>query len=235
VTDRAPAGGWRQAEVHAADHPDRHGVRLRLAVPDRVEHWSGQHYVIRLRAPDGYTAQRSYSIASAPAEDLLEFYVERLTDGEVSGYLASQVRPGDLLEVRGPIGGWFVWRGDSPAVGLAGGSGVVPFISMLRHAQRIGSADRLALAVSATGLDRLPYAEELQAAGALLALSREVPPNGRAPGRLRVEDVQGLQPAAAGIGFVCGSASFAETASQLLVAAGLSTDRIRVERFGPTG
>ena len=101
-----------------------------------MDHLPGQHYVVRLTAPDGYVAQRSYSIASPPADPLVELFVERLDDGEVSGFLADVVQPGDELEVRGPIGGWFVWDGDSPAVGVAGGSGVVPLVAMLRHADR---------------------------------------------------------------------------------------------------
>ena len=117
-------------------HPSPRAVVLRLDVADRVEHLPGQHYVIRLTAEDGYTAQRSYSIASAPADPLVELFVERLDDGEVSGFLADVVQAGDQLEVRGPIGGWFVWRGASPAVGVGGGSGVVPLVAMLRHAAR---------------------------------------------------------------------------------------------------
>lgn len=109
------------------------GVRLRLEVAGRVDHLPGQQYVIRLTAPDGYVAQRSYSVASAPADPLVELFVGRLKDGEVSTYLADVVVAGDRLEVRGPIGGWFTWGGDTPLVGVAGGNGVVPFVAMLRH------------------------------------------------------------------------------------------------------
>ena len=137
---QAPAGGWRYATVRSVETlpPDgrtAHAVVLRLDVPDRVDHWPGQHYVIRLRAKDGYTAQRSYSVASDPGDALLEFFVERLPDGEVSGFLADGVVVGDELEIRGPIGGWFVWTGDEPMLAVAGGSGVVPIVSMVRHAR----------------------------------------------------------------------------------------------------
>src|SRR5881398_833817 len=135
---RAPSGGWRTATVAAVRHPIPRSVELRLDVADRVDHLPGQHYVIRLTAPDGYRAQRSYSIASGPGDPQVEFFVERLDDGEVSTYLADVVTPGDELEVRGPIGGWFVWDGETPALLVAGGFGVVPFIAMLRHARDLG-------------------------------------------------------------------------------------------------
>jgi ferredoxin-NADP reductase len=187
-----------------------------------------------LTAEDGYTAQRSYSVASAPSDPLVELYVERLEDGEVSGYLADVVEPGDTLEIRGPIGGWFVWRGDSSAVGLAGGSGVVPLVAMLRHAVHIGQSDRLRLVVSSRTFADLPYAEELVAAGATIVLTREDAASGRPAGRLAAADVAPLlMPDATH--FVCGSASFAEAASMLLLDCGVQTDRIRVERFGPSG
>ena len=107
---------------------------LRLRVRDQPDFLPGQHYVIKLTADDGYSASRSYSVASAPHQDLLEFYVERLDDGEVSPYLADDVEVGDELQLRGPIGGWFVWDGTTPVVGIGGGTGVVPLVSMLRHA-----------------------------------------------------------------------------------------------------
>jgi ferredoxin-NADP reductase len=232
----APLGGWRHATVREVTHPAPHAVRLRLDVPDRIDHVPGQHYVIRLTAPDGYVAQRSYSIASAPSDPLLEFYVERLDDGEVSTYLADVVIPGDELEIRGPIGGWFIWRGDYPAVGVAGGSGVVPFIAMLRHAVDLGRTDLLRLVISARTMAELPYADELNSVGAVVILTREDAPTGRLKGRLTADDVAALL---AGQDveryFVCGSAPFAEAASMLLVDGGVAAERIRVERFGPTG
>jgi ferredoxin-NADP reductase len=234
----APTGAWRTAIVREIRHPSPMAVVLRLEVPDRIDHLPGQHYVVRLRAEDGYVAQRSYSLASPPEEPLVELFVVRLDDGEVSSFLADEVQPGDELEVRGPIGGWFVWDGTTPALGVAGGSGVVPLVAMLRHARFIGRTDLLRLAVSARTPHDLPYADELLAAGATVAFSRFAPPGGRAAGRLRPEDVRPLLPAdaaSAATAFVCGSSGFAEAASVLLMGLGVPAEDIRVERFGPTG
>jgi ferredoxin-NADP reductase len=209
-------------------------VIIRLEVPDRVDHLPGQHYVLRLTAPDGYTAQRSYSIASAPGDPLIELAVERLDDGEVSGFLADVVEVGDALEVRGPIGGWFVWRGDGAAVGVGGGTGVVPLRSMLRHASDVGATDRLQLAVSTRTREELLYADEFAAAGAVIAITRGTSyVGGRPPGRLTAGDLLALVTPEA-TGFVCGSAAFAEAGSRLLIDAGLTESAIKVERFGPT-
>ncbi len=223
------------ATVREVSHPNPIGVRLLLDIPDRIDHLPGQHYVVRLRADDGYTAQRSYSVASAPHEPGIELFVERLADGEVSGFLADVVMAGDRLEVRGPIGGWFVWRGDSPALAVGGGSGVVPLVSMLRHAVHVGRPELLTLAVSARTYPELPYAAELLAGGATIALTRgRDPAVGRPSGRLAAAD---LMPLAAHVStaFVCGSTGFAEAASTLLIEVGLPSPAIRVERFGPTG
>ncbi len=231
---RAPSGGWRRATVREVTHPQQRSAALRLAIPDRVDHLPGQHYVVRLTAEDGYTAQRSYSVASAPSDPLLELFVERLEDGEVSSYLADVLQPGDELEVRGPIGGWFVWDAGGPALGVAGGSGVVPLVAMLRHAIDVGRADLLQLAVSARTFAELPYADELVAAGALVVLTREATPDGRAASRLRPEELAPLISPEA-VCYVCGSNAFAEAASHLLVDHGVAAERIRIERFGPSG
>ena len=207
---------------------------LRLEVPDRVDHLPGQHYVIRLTAEDGYVAQRSYSIASAPSDPLIELYVERLEDGEVSTFLADVVQPDDELAIQGPIGGWFIWRGDAPALGLAGGSGVVPLVAMLRHAQHVGRPDLLRLVVSGRTFAELPYAGELTAAGATIVLTREDSAAGRPQGRIQAADVEQLK-APDQTAFICGSNSFAEAASTLLVEQGIPTEVIRIERFGPSG
>ncbi len=223
------------AIVREVSHPQPNGVKLVLDVPDRIDHLPGQHYVIRLRAEDGYTAQRSYSIASAPASPAVEFFVEHLDDGEVSGFLADVVAVGDQLEVRGPIGGWFVWRADRPAVLIGGGSGVVPLVAMLRHARDQGRSDLLEIAVSTRSLAELPYGPELLAAGATVALTRVADPTiGRPVGRLRESDLAALV-TRNHTAFVCGSAGFADAASSLLLAAGVPAAAIRVERFGPTG
>ena len=225
--------GWRTARVVSVDHPTADGVRLRLEVADRIDHLPGQHYVVRLTAPDGYTAQRSYSVASAPEDPLVELFVERLEDGEVSGYLADVAEPGDEVEVRGPIGGWFVWDGASPALLVGGGTGVVPLVAMLRTARDLGRTDLLRLAVAARTWAELPYAEELADAGAVVALSREQ--RGiRPPGRLGGDELVPLwEPGQTA--YVCGSASFAEALSQLVVGLGFAPSDVRIERFGPSG
>jgi ferredoxin-NADP reductase len=205
---------------------------LRLEAPDRIDHLPGQHYVIRLTAEDGYVAQRSYSVASPPSDPLLEFYVERLEDGEVSSFLGEVVEVGDELDIRGPIGGWFVWDASAPAFGIAGGSGAVPLVAMVRHAADVGRTDLLRLAVSARTWRDLPYGDELAAAGALIALSRE-DYVGRPAARIGGAELGSLLPAD-GTCFICGSATFAEAASELLMDAGVAAQRIRVERFGPT-
>ena len=229
---RAPAGGWTTGTLVEMDRSDRL-VRLRLDVADRVDHLPGQHYVLRLRADDGYTASRSYSVASDPGDPLLELLVECLPGGEVSGFLHDEARPGDVFELRGPIGGWFTWNGDVPIVCLGGGTGVVPFVSMLRHARRIG-AERL-IRVCAVGRSRmaLPYADELLAAGAFVALTRE-----NLDGRVAAPPyLDELEPLVAGAerAYVCGSVGFASYATRLLGEAGVRTDVIRVEQFGATG
>jgi ferredoxin-NADP reductase len=230
---RAPAGGWRTATVATVRHPTPRAVELRLDVPDRVEHLPGQHYVVRLTAEDGYRAQRSYSVASAPEDPQLELFVERLDDGEVSPFLADVVEPGDRLEVRGPIGGWFVWDGASPALLVGGGSGVVPYLAMLRSARLHGTTDLLRIAVSSRTLVELPYAMELMDAGALIVLTRE-PYGDRAAARLMAEELRSLwEPGRTA--YVCGSARFAEAASRLLLDVGVPDHDIRVERFGPSG
>ncbi len=208
-------------------------MELRLDVHDRIDHRAGQHYVVRLTAEDGYTAQRSYSVASAPSDPLVELFIERLDDGEVSPYLADVVEHGDELEVRGPIGGWFVWDGETPALLVGGGFGVVPFVAMIRHAREIGRLDLLRVAVSSRTLAEVPYAEELMDAGALIVLTREA--HGIRPaGRLTAPDLLPLwEPGQTA--YVCGSTSFAEAASQLLVGMGFPAPQVRVERFGPSG
>jgi ferredoxin-NADP reductase len=235
VTDSsaAPAGGWTTGTIITLDHPTDRLVRLRFHVEDRVDHLPGQHYVVRLRAPDGYTAQRSYSVASDPDDPLLELMVECLPGGEVSGFLHDVAEAGDVLELRGPIGGWFVWEGDEPAVCVAGGSGVVPIVAMTRFARRLGLQDRLRVVVVARTWEELPYAEELRRYGAFIALTREnlgdrvsAPPY-----------VDELEPLVAGTerAYICGSVGFASYATRLLTDAGVAADTIRVEQFGETG
>lgn len=227
--DRRRAARWRDAEVVEVTHHGETGVIVRLDVPDRVVHRPGQHYVLRLRAPDGYTASRSYSAVSAPSDDVVELYVDKVPGGEVSGFLAEVVEPGDLLECRGPIGRWFAWDGRTPALAIGGGSGVAPLVSMRRHAVDVGRPELLSLAVTARSADELPYREELADAGALVALTRE-----RGGFRLDQAVIAAVVDPGA-TAFVCGSARFTLAMETHLLAAGQPTDTIRVERFGPTG
>lgn len=234
----APAGDWTTGTIIELDRPTDRLVRLRLHVDARVDHLPGQHYVVRLRAPDGYTAQRSYSIASDPDDPLLELMVECLPGGEVSGHLHDVAEVGDVLELRGPIGGWFVWEGDVSAVCVAGGSGVVPVVAMTRYARRLGLQDRLRVVVVARTWDELPYAAELQRYGAFIALTRE---NLSVAGRgERVAAPPYLDELAAYVdgaerAYVCGSVGFASYATRLLEESGVRADAIRVEQFGETG
>ena len=233
---RAPAPTtWQTATVvDIRDETSRTKTfRLRLERP--TPHVAGQHYVIRLTAPDGYTASRSYSIASPPDNaPELDFTVERLDDGEVSGFLHDVVQPGDELEVRGPIGGWFVWEGVTPALLVGGGSGLVPLMAMLRLARRTGRTDLVRLVVSVRSPDDLYYAAELPGPETAVVYSRRNPPGvARLPGRLTLADLPALDPPATA--YVCGSAGFANAATDLLVEAGHPRTAIRVERFGPTG
>jgi ferredoxin-NADP reductase len=209
---------------------------FRFALDEPSRHRAGQHYIVRLTAEDGYTASRSYSVASAPdASPEFELTVERLEDGEVSSFLHDVVEPGDELEVRGPIGGWFVWDGESPAVLVGGGSGVVPLMAMLRLARRTGRSDLVRLVVSARTPDDLYYADELPGPETTVVYTREAPPAAsRPPARLDGDD---LAPAllSDATAYVCGSTGFTNAASELLVDLGVPVERIRVERFGPSG
>jgi ferredoxin-NADP reductase len=229
---------WLAARVTAVRAETPSARTLRLALPHEVPYLAGQHLVVRLTAPDGYTAQRSYSLASAPDGSAeVELTVERLEDGEVSSFLCDVVEPGDELEVRGPIGGWFVWRGDAPALLVGAGSGVVPLMSMLRYARRTGREDLLRVLVSVRRPADLYYAGEIQGPVTTVVYTREAPDGAaavRPVGRLAAADVAPLVRDGA-TAYVCGSPGFADTATDLLMAAGVPATQIRVERFGPTG
>ena len=163
---------WTTGRVIEKSLPTPHTVELRMHLDDRLRHRPGQHYLIRLRAPDDYTAQRSYSIASDDDDPLVEFLVERLPDGEVSGFLADEAEVGDVLEMRGPIGRWFTWDVKTPALCLVGGTGVVPAVSMLRTARRLGRTDLLRVVAVGRDPEMLPYADELGRSGGVLAYTR---------------------------------------------------------------
>jgi ferredoxin-NADP reductase len=229
-------GPWQQARVTEIrqETPTAKTFRLALSVP--TPYLAGQHFLVRLTAPDGYRAQRSYSVASAPGDPAeIELTVEHLRDGEVSSFLHEVVMTGDELEVRGPIGGWFVWRGDTPAVLIGGGSGVVPLMAMLRLARQRGRADLVNLLVSVRRPGQLYYSSELPGPQSAIVYTRVTPPSWPRPaGRLSPADLPApLNPEATG--FVCGSSGFADAATAVLRAAGMPVDRIRIERFGPTG
>ena len=227
------ATAWTVGRIIAKDLPAPHLVRLRMQVEDRLRHWPGQHYLVRLRAPDDYTAQRSYSVASDDSDPLVELLVERLPGGEVSEFLADVAEVGDVLEMRGPIGRWFRWDTYTPAVCVVGGTGVVPAVAMVRAAQHLGRADLLRVVAVARTPEELPYADELAQAGATIVHTREATST-RPPGPLTTAE---LAPLLVGseLAYVCGSARFAGFAEDLLIDAGFSPDAIRVERFGVTG
>ena len=220
---------------------------LQLDVPEWPGHLAGQHVDLRLTAEDGYQVQRSYSIASAPEDDGLALTVERLADGEVSPYLVDEVRPGDQIELRGPIGGYFVWQaGDGgPVMLIAGGSGIVPLRAMIRHWAALGGPVPVRLLASWRSVDDAIYAAELDrlvTAGegfeAVTTLTRSQPSGwageaGRVtPGMLaRVAWPPEQRPLA----FVCGPTGFVEAVAGGLVERGYEPARVRTERFGPTG
>lgn len=226
---------WQTATVVGSTDETSRAKTFRLRLDEPTAHAPGQHYVIRLTAPDGYVASRSYSIASAlDGSSEFDVTVERLDDGEVSSFLHDVVEIGDELEVRGPIGGWFVWDGTTPVLLIGGGSGVVPLMAMLRHARRIGRSDLVRLVVSVRTPEDLYYASELPGPETTIVYTRQNPPGEqRPPGRLTAADL----PAGKGAvtAYICGSAGFADHASDLVMDSGIPASAIRVERFGPTG
>jgi ferredoxin-NADP reductase len=218
---------------------------IALDIKDWSGHRAGQHVDVRLTAEDGYQAQRSYSIASAPEDAAIVLTVERLDDGEVSPYLVDELRPGDDLELRGPIGGYFVWEASlgGPLLLVAGGSGVAPLHSILRHHRAIESTAPVRLLYSARSLDEVIYQQELigmstDAVDIRFTLTREQPEGWQGYGRRIDQDLLGevaWSPRARPLMYACGPTGFVETAANALVALGHDPDRIRTERFGPTG
>jgi ferredoxin-NADP reductase len=235
---------------------ERETPRARTIVLD-VEPWSGhrpgQHVDVRLTADDGYQAQRSYSIASAPADPRVALTVERLEDGEVSPYLCDEVRVGDQFEIRGPIGGYFVWDSAvrAPLLLVAGGSGIVPLMAMLRHRAttvadaRRGSEAPARLLYSSRRWDEVIYRDELARLGTedvtlevVHTITRE-PPAGWNGYRRRIDDAMLAEvawpPARGPHIFVCGPTPFVESVASALVALGHDPAVVKTERFGPTG
>ncbi len=218
-----------------------------LEVPGWPGHLAGQHVDVRLTAPDGYSTQRSYSVASASADDRVELTVQQLADGEVSPYLAQVLAVGDPLELRGPIGGWFVWdpAATAPVLLVAGGSGVVPLMAMIRSRAAVGSRVPFRLVYSVRSPDTMLYRDELakrQRGGdglEVTCLYTRAAPAGWPvpPGRITagVLASPGWSPERNPAVFVCGPTGFVETAADLLVSAGHDPRSIKTERFGPSG
>jgi ferredoxin-NADP reductase len=226
---------WQSATVMGIIEETATAKTFRLALSGVSEHLAGQHFIVALSAPDGYRAQRAYSVASAPdGTENIELTVERLGNGEVSSFLHHEVVIGDTLQVRGPIGGWFVWRADCPALLVGGGSGIVPLMSMLRLARRSGHSDIVRLLVSTHGPDDLYYAKELPGPETTVVYTRQVPIScERPPGRLEASDLEPILLQGARV-YVCGSSGFVDHVTELLSAIGVATDSICCERFGPT-
>jgi ferredoxin-NADP reductase len=238
---------WQLGEVAEVIQETPRVSSLVLEVPGWPGHLAGQHVDVRLTAEDGYQAQRSYSIASAPEDSRVILTVERLEEGEVSPYLVGEVRAGDKIELRGPIGGYFVWKAgdDRPLLLVAGGSGIVPLMAMIRHHAAAGSAAYVRLLYSSRALDDLIYRDELAnlAAGGMRlqvfhTLTRSQPPgwegySRRVDGEMVAEVAWPRKDSPAV--FVCGPTAFVETAAGLLLESGYDATWIKTERFGATG
>ena len=241
-------GGWQAATVVSIREETHRVKTIRFAVDNWPGHLPGQHADVRLTAEDGHRAERSYSIASPPERPALELTVDRLDGGEVSPFLTGQLQPGDTIQLRGPVGGYFVWSATGrqrPLLLVAGGSGVVPIMCMLRHRRLAGSTVPAALVYSSRTRRDVIYQDELRAiAGSdprfalQMTLTRDSAPgwSGRI-GRIDLPIIQTLlgRLGSAVDSFVCGSDGFVEAASALLVQAGQARDAIRTERFGPGG
>jgi ferredoxin-NADP reductase len=236
---------WRVADVLDVVPETPRVKTIAFDVPDWPGHRAGQHVDVRLTAEDGYQAQRSYSIASAPASPRIELTVERLDDGEVSPFLTDELRPGDQIELRGPVGGYFVWE---PSHGgslllVGGGSGVVPLMAMIRLRATAGSAPDTRLLFSSRSWDDVIYRNELErlegdGLRVVHTLTRWQPDSWTGYGR-RVDAEMlaevGPSPAERPHVYVCGPTPFVEAVAQALVQLGHEPQRVKTERFGPTG
>jgi ferredoxin-NADP reductase len=234
VERRAP-GRWQIGTVTRIKEETPRVKSFRIELPMWMPHLPGQHYDVRLTAPDGYRAQRSYSIASSPLDaGEIELTIDRLDEGEVSPYFHDVVVEGDQVEVRGPFASYFVWRGEEPALLIGGGSGVVPLMAMLRHRRRAMPDAEMRLVYSVRTGEDVIYAGEL-GEDALLTFTRQ-PPDGWSGHTGRI-DGSLIEEAGLGAGtvFICGTNGFVESASDLAGQAGFKPESIRTERFGPTG
>lgn len=239
---------WQIASVKAIRKETARVKSFTLALPDWTRHRAGQHYDIRLTAEDGYQAQRSYSIASEPERaGEIDLTVERIEDGEVSTYLHDVLIEGDRIEVRGPIGGYFVWEAGrrEPLLLIAGGSGIVPLMSMLRHRAAASAKNPTTLLYSSRNFEDIIYSSELdqlQAAKSGIQLShtltRSQPAGWKGYAR-RIDETmlkEIVQPLGRSVQvFICGPTLLVESAANALVASGIKPDQIRTERFGPSG
>lgn len=243
-----PTLNWQIASIKDIKPETPKVKSFTLALPAWMRHRAGQHYDIRLTAEDGYQAQRSYSIASEPErEGEVDITVERIEDGEVSTYMHNILIPGDRIEARGPIGGYFVWEATmtEPLLLIAGGSGVVPLMSMLRHRAAAGGKNPTALLYSSRTFEDIIYYDELEtlrsADGGLKifhTLTRSRPADWK--GYTRRIDQDLLKEVAGPLGrsvqvYICGPTLLVEAAANTLVKIGIKSDQIRTERFGPTG
>jgi ferredoxin-NADP reductase len=239
---------WRRARVVETRIETPRARTLVLDLPGWPGHVAGQHIDVRLTAEDGYQTQRSYSIASSPEEAQVSLTVERLEDGEVSPYLTGELRAGDFLELRGPVGGYFTWdaaRDGGPLFLVAGGSGVVPLMSMLRHRAATHSRVPTRLLYSSSTVEEIFYRDELQRMTAgdsdleiIQTLTREKPAcwtghTGRIDHHLLTSVAWAPQQRARI--YICGPTSLVEAVASLLQAQGHAPERLKTERFGPTG
>jgi ferredoxin-NADP reductase len=238
---------WQIGEVVETNPETPRTKSLFLEVPGWQGHRAGQHVDVRLTAEDGYQAQRSYSIASAPENGRIELLVEALDDGEVSPYLTDELRTGDGLELRGPIGGWFAWDAEEggPLLLVAGGSGIAPLMAMVRHREAAGSDTPVRLLFSSRSHEEIIFRQELEDLAAedetlkvIHTLTRSQPENWH--GNDRRIDKQMLRevaypPEDRPLAFVCGPTPLVETVATALVGLGHDPARVKTERFGPTG
>ena len=234
VEQRAP-GRWQIGTVTSIKPETPRVKSFRIELPMWMPHLPGQHYDVRLTAPDGYRAHRSYSVASSPLDEgEIELTVDQVEDAEVSPYLHDVVVEGDQLEVRGPFASYFVWRGESPVLLVGGGSGVVPLMAILRHGRRTMPQLPMRLVYSVRNAEDMIYSDEL-GDECLLTFTSEPPQawSGHT-GRIDRELIEEAN-TDTGIAFVCGSNGFVDAAARLLLEAGFDPRWIRTERFGPTG
>jgi len=239
---------WQFGDVLATQVETARTKSITLALPNWMGHRPGQHVDVRLTAEDGYQAERSYSIGSPPEEQpRVTLTVERLDDGEVSPYLTDELRAGDKLELRGPIGGYFVWESHmgGPLLLVAGGSGIVPLMAMIRHRAAVGSTVPTRLLYSSRSYEEVIYRDELEhlvRSSTLLEVVHtltRVQPSGWTGYRRRI-DTEMLRevawlPDQHPLAFICGPTPFVETAATSLVTLRYEPGRIKTERFGPTG